>query len=249
MNKRDETKNQLYSKMWSTGGQPSRLYGLDKVHKAETPLRPVLSLPGSLYENLNKMLAKFFDNIDGVNIEKNTEEARETIENIALDPDETIISLDVKSLYTNIPVKEAIEIALQKLYSQESPPEIQRATMKRLLSMAVSKVYFKCNASWYVQVDGLAMGASLAVILANLWLKEYEFAPRQEIPVGTEIQQINDKNGLCTCCSRKVRYRSKGVECESCRNWYLLKCGKTSDDVYASILEIVWYCEGCYCEG
>ena len=165
MNKRDEISDNLYSKMRSTGGQPARLYGLAKV-------RPVLSLPGSSYENLNKMLAKFFDNIDGANIETNTKEAREKIENIALDPDETIISLDVKSLYTNVPLKEAIKIALQKLYSQESPPEIQRATMKRLLNMAISKVYFKCNDSWYVQVDGLAMGASLAVILANLWLKE-----------------------------------------------------------------------------
>ena len=44
-------------------------------------------------------------------------------------------------------------------------------------------------------IDGSAMGASLAIILANLWLKEYEFALRQEIPVETEIQQINDKNG------------------------------------------------------
>ena len=63
--------------------------------------------------------------------------------------------------------------------------------------------------------------------------------------MGTELQQINYKNGLRPCCSRKVRYRSKGVECESCRNWYHLKCGKISDDVYSSITEIVWYCESC----
>ena len=94
----------------------------------------------------------------------------------------------MKSLYTNVPLKEAIEVALQKLYSQESPPGNKRATMKRLLNMAVSKVYFKCYDSWYKQVDCFAMGASLAVILANLWLKEYEFALRQEIPVGSEVQ-------------------------------------------------------------
>ena len=86
------------------------------------PVRPVLSLPGSSYKNLNKMLAKLFDNIDGANLEINTKEARETIENIALDPDEIIKSFNVKSLYTNVPLKEAIEIALQKLYNQESPP-------------------------------------------------------------------------------------------------------------------------------
>ena len=73
------------------------------------------------------MLLKFFDKIDGANIENNTKDARETIETTALDPDETISSLDVKRLYTNVPLKEAIEIALKKLYSQESPPEIQRA--------------------------------------------------------------------------------------------------------------------------
>ena len=72
MNRRDEISDQLYSNMRSTGGQPARLYGLAKVHKDEIPLRPVLSLLGSSYVNLNKMLAKFFDNIDGANIETNT---------------------------------------------------------------------------------------------------------------------------------------------------------------------------------
>ena len=60
---------------------------------------------------LTKCLQNFFDNIDGANIETSTKDARETTENIALDPDETIISLDVKSLCTNVPLKKAIEIA------------------------------------------------------------------------------------------------------------------------------------------
>ena len=46
--------------------------------------------------------------------------------------------------------------------------------MKRLLHMAGSHVKFKCNETWYVQKDGLAMGASLDVILENLWLMQYE---------------------------------------------------------------------------
>ena len=143
MNKRGEISDQLYSKMRSTGGQPACLYGLAKLHKVETPLRPVLSLPSSSHENHNEMLAKFFDNIDGVDIETNTKDARETIENIALDPDETIISLDTKNFYTNVPLKGVIEIALQKLYSQESPPEIQRATMKTFFESGVHQRIFQ----------------------------------------------------------------------------------------------------------
>ena len=113
--------------------------------------------------------------------------------------------------------------------------------------MAVSKVYFKCNNSWYVEVDGLALVASLAVILSNLWLKEYSLALRQEIMVGTEIQPSNDKSCLCPCCRRKVTYRSKGVENECCRNWYQINCRKVSDEVYAFMTEVVWYCESCCC--
>ena len=36
----------------------------------------------------------------------------------------------VKSLYTNIPLKEARDIALRKLYEQDEPPSIARKTAK-----------------------------------------------------------------------------------------------------------------------
>ena len=58
----------------------------------------------------------------------------------------------MKSLYTNVPLKEAIDIALGKLYEQDEPPSIAKKTMKRLLNMAVGQVDFKCNEG------GLAMG-------------------------------------------------------------------------------------------
>ena len=64
MNKKDEISDQLYSKMRSTGGQRARLYGLTKLHKAETPLRPLL-LPAARMRVLTKRLQSFFDNIDG----------------------------------------------------------------------------------------------------------------------------------------------------------------------------------------
>ena len=84
--------------MRSTGAQPARLYGLAKVHKQGTPLRPILYLPGSSYDNLNKTLAKYFDEIEVANIETNTQMAKEILEKTELDSDESILSLDVKSL-------------------------------------------------------------------------------------------------------------------------------------------------------
>ena len=69
--KEDEISENLYTRMRFTGGQPTGLYGLAKVHKENTPLRPVLSLPGSSYYNLNKVLANFFAKIEGANTETN----------------------------------------------------------------------------------------------------------------------------------------------------------------------------------
>ena len=79
-----------------------------KVHKENTPLRPVLSLHGSSYYNLNKVLAKFFEKIEGANIETNSLDAREILESISLELNENLLSLEVKSLYINVPLKEAI---------------------------------------------------------------------------------------------------------------------------------------------
>ena len=40
--------------------------------------------------------------------------------------------------------------------------------MKRLLVLDVANVHIKCNRSWYCQKDGLAMNASLTVILDEI---------------------------------------------------------------------------------
>ena len=112
--------------------------------------------------------------------------------------------------------------------------------MKTLLILAVIKVHFKCNGLWYVQKDGLAMGASLAVILANLWLKEHETASKKEVPKLTVLNESNKE--VCPGCQKKVTYRTKAVECEAGLNWCHLGCGNISESKYADIAETVGYC-------
>ena len=92
--------------------------------------------------------------------------------------------------------------------SKSYPPVISRKTIKKLLNLAESKVHFKCNGFLYEQKDGSAMGASLAVILANLWLKEYEPALMKEMPKLTVLKENNKE--VCSGCQKKVTYRTKG---------------------------------------
>ena len=136
-------------------------------------LRPHLATILKLWNDTleqTPFLTQFFQKLLGANIETNTQDARKSLESLDLEDDEQIVSLDVKSLYTNDPVGEAIEIALRDLDSSNLAPDIPRSAMKSLLKLAVTNVHSECNGIWYVQSDGLAMGSSLAVILTLLWL-------------------------------------------------------------------------------
>ena len=163
-----------FNKVRSSGGRPARLYGLAKVHKKDTPLRPVLSLPGSCYEPVTNELAKWFEKLPEAQIETSSSKIKAEITAATLDDDEVMLSLDVKSFYTNVPVEESIEFAADLVYSRDVVPDFSRATFVELLKLAVQNVHILCDSKWYVQVDGLAMGSKLAVYLANIWMKQFE---------------------------------------------------------------------------
>ena len=165
------------------------------------------------------------------------------LESLTLENDEQIVCLDVKSLYANVPVGEAIEIALRELYLGNLAPDIPRSAMKSLLKLAVTNVLFKCNGIWYVQSDGLAMGASLAVILANVWKKSFEASLQK--PELSEKTSISDQNGKGKDCNRRVTFLGRGVECESCKNWFHARCQKISNEEYANMQYVVWICTYC----
>ena len=159
-----------------------------------------------------------------------------------LEEDEPTVSLHVKILYTKLPV-EKIEIALKEVYSSDEGPEIPRSAMKSFLRVAATNVHIKCKKMCYTQSDGLAMGASLAVILANLWMKSFEKSLQR--PNEGRENKIPDMKGMCTDCKRIVRFRGKGVESESCKTGFMKKSQGITDTNYKNMTEIVWICSRC----
>ena len=102
-----------------------------------------------------------------------------------LDEGEVLISLDVKSLYTNVPVNESITLAADLVYARNEIPTYTKETFVSLLKLAVQNVNFLCGSAWFSQVDGLAMGSKLAVYLANIWMKQFESIIAGRTPVAT----------------------------------------------------------------
>ena len=98
---------ELFLKLKPIGSQPPRLYGLAKVHKSSTPVRPVLSMPGSAYHLIANQVAEWLSTVPECQINSSTKEISEKVSSIQLAENEELVSFDVTSLYTNVPVMES----------------------------------------------------------------------------------------------------------------------------------------------
>ena len=129
------------------------------------------------------------------------------LESRTLKENEKIVSPDMKRFYNNVPVGETIETALRELYSSNLVREMPRSAMKCSIRLAVTNVHFICDVISYVQSYGLAVGASLAVILLNVWKKKFEASSQK--PELSDNTSKPDQNGSCTDCNRRVICQEK----------------------------------------
>ena len=175
LRKNSKIDEELYQKLYPTGSQPARTYGLAKVHKTSVPTRPVLSMPGSAYHSTALQCAEWLSVVEECQINSSTKSISDSLQSIELEDDEELISFDVTSLYTNVPVKEAIAECADLLYSgkYELPP-VDKQTFIELLTLCTCNVLMSTHDGFYRQVDGLAMGSPPAPMLANGWLYKYD---------------------------------------------------------------------------
>ena len=87
-----------------------------------------------------------------------------------------MLSFDVSSLYTNVPVKEAIEYCAYILYNGEKDniPPVNKATFITLAKLSCCNFVMSTHKGAYCQIDGLAMGSPPAPHLINGWLSKYD---------------------------------------------------------------------------
>ena len=87
-------------------------------------------------------------------------------------------SLDVVSLFTNIPLEETIKNCVNDLFSSN----FYRKDLYDLLKIATTESSIIFDHKLYKQVDGVAMGSPLGPTLANAFLCHYENTWLNECP-------------------------------------------------------------------
>ena len=87
----------------------------------------------------------------------------------------------MKSLYTNVPVKEAIQKAADRLYSGDVQlPSVDKETFTTLATISSTIFILSTHDGTYREINGLSMGSPPAPPLSNIWLSKYEPAIKDD---------------------------------------------------------------------
>ena len=166
--------SKVFDSIYPSGSQPGKVYGLCKAHKPGMPLRPVVSM----INTAEYQLAKYLDFLIKPHIPSHymldsTVNFLKQLSDFKFSPTDTLVSFDVVSLFTNVPLGDTIHLIADYIYSSNSKPPFDKATFVKLLEIATGGLFMH-QGRFYKQIDGVTMGSPLGPTLANFCLAHYE---------------------------------------------------------------------------
>ena len=163
-----------------TGSRLAHLYGLRKTHKEKLAMRPILSATDTYNYPLSKWLDEKLKPLL-LNQYTVTDTFDFTNENnqLKINNGEILVSYDVSSLFTNVPLDETIEIMDNRAFTNNwfnttHNLDLTRTDLLDLLSVATKGQLFQFNGALYKQTDGVALGSPLGPLLANVFMSSIE---------------------------------------------------------------------------
>ena len=133
-----------YRDIYPTAADVPKLYGLPKIHQSGNSLRPILSMVGAFNHKFAKWLSKALsDEICGSPFMiRGSFSLCDLIGKSELHQ-AYLVSYDMCSLFTNIPIEETINVIVNKLYPLTPGVKVRYQTWK-----GVSRLVFKRSLIW-----------------------------------------------------------------------------------------------------
>ena len=151
-------------------------YLLLKIHKKNNPGRPIVSACDSPTEKISMYVDSYLQPL-AVKIDSYFKDTTDFLHKLTemgqLHKDSTLVTIDVVSLYTNIPLKDGIRATKQALDTKQTQ-ELKTWVLLRLLHLILSKTAFKFNDKLYEQISGMTMGTKCTPSYAILFMDRLE---------------------------------------------------------------------------
>ena len=168
-----------YKFIYPSGSFPAKIYGTPKMHKLTDSdsfpnLRPIVSSVGTYNYNLAKYLCNLLSpHLPEQYCKKDTFTFVEELKRVSL-ADKFLVSFDVRSLFTNIPLSATIKLAADLNKTSQPDLNISEKGLTSLFNFATCETHFLFKGKFYDQIGGVAMESPLAPVLANLFMVHYK---------------------------------------------------------------------------
>ena len=170
--------------LFNTHTRPGRFYLLPKIHKnvVPPPGRPIISAIGSPTEKISEFIDHFLQPFlaDMPSFVKDTGHFLYILSKLGPIPPETIlVTLDVTSLYTNVPLLQAKQ-AVGRVLARTRPgaTEPSNQSLIKLLDFVFTRNVFTFSDGnklhYFVQTNGVSMGSKCAPSVACTYMGEFE---------------------------------------------------------------------------
>ncbi len=166
-----------YNKFYQSTGSVPLFYGLPKIHKDPVRLRPITSCVDSVDESLAKYLTSILQPLCQQPL-RNSSEFVKKIKHFNLTPTDRLVSFDVVSLFTNIPLDYTCDVIHGRLLSDstlEMRSSLSADQIVDLLKFSLKNSVFRSGTGQhFLQLEGTAMGKSFSPVVAEIILQHLE---------------------------------------------------------------------------
>ena len=110
---------------------------MPKIHKNNTPLRPIVTSCGSIMYNAAKYLASILTPLVGKNCHsiKNTKELVNKLIGLEIPPARKLVSYDVTALFISVPVDKALEVITERLHEDDTLTSRTEMTIPQIVEL------------------------------------------------------------------------------------------------------------------
>ncbi|XP_072050219.1 uncharacterized protein [Amphiura filiformis] len=173
-----------YKQLYPTAENVPRLYCTPKIHKPNTPLRPIVDYTATIGYSTSRWLADILGGLVGNTQHhvKNSKQLAEDLAKVVIEEEDILNSHDVVSLFTNTPIDQVLEIVKNRLekesllreYNRDTGFKITSEDVVHLLEFILTTTYFTFKGKIYRQLFGTAMGSPVSPIAANIFMEALE---------------------------------------------------------------------------